>query len=121
MKGMYNEAIEQFKKSEYPLLSLAYKVSGKNDESSKVLEEWKTRSTEENINPVYLAMAHMGVGENDQVFEYLEKAYQERYPTLLDFVKDPLITDILHSDPRYKALLTKMDLEQLLKTVKKQE
>jgi tetratricopeptide (TPR) repeat protein len=121
IKGMYNEAIEKFEKSGHPLIIIAYTAQGKKDQALKAFEEWKMKSTEENIDPTFLAIAYLGVEEKDQVFEYLEKAYQERYPTLLDFAKDPLIRDLLHSDPRYKAFLTKMGLEQLLKTTKKQE
>jgi serine/threonine-protein kinase len=121
VKGMYEEAIKKFEISGHPLLTIAYTALGKKDEALKVLEELKIKSTIENIDPTYLAIAYLGVGQKDLMFEYLEKAYQERYPNLLDFTKDPLIHDLLQSEPRYKAFLTKMDLGHIFKTGNKPE
>jgi len=111
-KGMLEEAVEIFKKTEYPLLTSAYTALGKRDEALKVLEKWKVRSTKEYVDPVYLAMVYLGSEERNQVFKYLEKAYQERHMRLLDFNKDPFIRDIMQSEPRYKNLFKKMGLER---------
>jgi TolB-like protein/Tfp pilus assembly protein PilF len=111
-KGMFEEALKIFKKTDYPLLTSAYTALGKRDEALKVLEKWKVRSAKEYVDPVYLAMVYLGSEERDQVFKYLEKAYQERHMRLFDFHKDPFIRDIMQPDPRYKNLLKKMGLER---------
>jgi serine/threonine protein kinase/tetratricopeptide (TPR) repeat protein len=111
-KGMFEEALKIFKKTDYPLLTSAYTALGKRDEALKVLEKWKVRSAKEYVDPVYLAMVYLGFEERDQVFKYLEKAYQERHMRLFDFHKDPFIRDIMQPDPRYKNLLKKMGLER---------
>jgi serine/threonine protein kinase/tetratricopeptide (TPR) repeat protein len=111
-KGMFEEAVEMLKKTDYPLLTYAYTALGKRDEALKVLEKWKVRSAKEYVDPVYLAMVYLGSEERDQVFKYLEKAYQERHMRLFDFHKDPFIRDIMQPDPRYKNLLKKMGLER---------
>jgi tetratricopeptide (TPR) repeat protein len=111
-KGMFEEALEIFKKTDYPLLTYAYTALGKRDDALKVLEKWKVRSTKEYVDPVYLAMVYLGFEERDQVFKYLEKAYQERHMRLFDFHKDPFIRDIMQSDPIYRNLIRKMGLER---------
>jgi serine/threonine protein kinase/Tfp pilus assembly protein PilF len=111
-KGMLEEAVEIFEKTDYPLLTSAYTALGKRDEALKILKKWELRSNKEYIDPVFLAMVYLGFEERDQVFKYLEKAYQERHMRLLDFNKDPFIRDIMQSDPRYKNLLKKMGLER---------
>ncbi|MGO8924117.1 MAG: TPR end-of-group domain-containing protein [Xanthobacteraceae bacterium] len=48
--------------------------------------------------------------EKDKAFEWLERAYVARDSGLVTFVfRDPLLTN-LRDDPRYKAILKKMNL-----------
>ena len=55
-------------------------------------------------------MIHTGLGDNDQAFEWLESAYQERDVQLISIKVDP-VWDPLRSDPRFQDLLKKMGLE----------
>jgi len=48
-------------------------------------------------------------GEKDKAFEWLERAYQQRDSGLNGIAWDPLLSS-LKDDPRYGALLTKLDL-----------
>jgi tetratricopeptide (TPR) repeat protein len=48
-------------------------------------------------------------GEKDKAFEWLERAYQQRDSGLNGIAYDPLLAG-LKSDPRYGALLQKLDL-----------
>jgi TolB-like protein/Tfp pilus assembly protein PilF len=48
-------------------------------------------------------------GEKDKAFEWLERAYQQRDSGLNGIAWDPLLSS-LKGDPRYGALLTKLDL-----------
>ncbi len=50
-------------------------------------------------------------GEKDKAFEWLERAYMQRDGGLVEMKVDLLLTD-LHSDPRYHALLRKMNLPE---------
>lgn len=54
----------------------------------------------------------MGLGEMDNAFESLEKAYQERDGNLI-YITVPTPFDALSPDQRYKKLLKKMGLEHL--------
>ena len=48
-------------------------------------------------------------GEKDKAFEWLERAYQQRDGGLCEMKVDPLLAS-LHGDPRFKAVLHKMNL-----------
>lgn len=52
----------------------------------------------------------MGLGENDQALEHFEKAYSE-HEILLSFLKVWSVFDPIRSDPRFKILLRKMNLD----------
>ena len=58
-----------------------------------------------------VAEALAWLGEKDKAFEWLERAYQQRDGGLSE-VKVDLLLDRLHGDPRFKALLKKMNLPE---------
>jgi hypothetical protein len=51
----------------------------------------------------------MGLGDMDQTFEWLEKAYEERYGFLAYLVVSPVFDDI-RSDARYQELARRVGL-----------
>jgi hypothetical protein len=57
-----------------------------------------------------IAKVYAALGESDQAFQWLEKAY-EGHRLLLWLKVDPEY-DPLRSDPRFSALLRKMGLEK---------
>lgn len=62
--------------------------------------------------PFGVALAHAPRGERDQAVEWLERAHQAGDPDLLMFgVGHPFLA-FLHDDPRYKAILRKMNLPE---------
>jgi TolB-like protein/Flp pilus assembly protein TadD len=118
-KKMYNEAIAELQKvmtvkasetwSGYPLLAYVYGQSGRRTEALKILQEQKTLAKQRYISPFNLAVIYFGLGENDKGFEYVDKAYEERSPSLLQFVNQSMFRS-LRSDPRYRELLRRMKL-----------
>lgn len=56
-----------------------------------------------------IALIYQGLGQIDETFEWLEKAYEERDPGLVYIKGYPQLWD-LHDDPRFQALLKKMGL-----------
>jgi len=119
-KTMYNEAIEEMQKAidisgggdPWILAELGsiYALSGKRDEAKKVLDELHELSKQRYISPNLIALIYGGLGQKDQAFEWLEKAFSER-DSQLGYLKVEPQFDSLRSDPRFKALLKKMKLE----------
>jgi serine/threonine-protein kinase len=113
-KGMYKEAIEEVHKgygikTKNALLGYIYAVSGKKDEAKKMLDE-RLKLRRGWSGPYLTAMICVGLGRNDEAFEWLERSYEEREGRICWIKVDPRF-DPLRSDPRYKALLKKMNLE----------
>jgi hypothetical protein len=57
-----------------------------------------------------IAFIHFGLGDSDRGFEYLEKAVEQKEDGVNWIKVDPSM-DSLRSDPRYKSLLRRMNLE----------
>jgi serine/threonine protein kinase/tetratricopeptide (TPR) repeat protein len=62
-------------------------------------------------DPAWIGYLYAMIGENDEAFKWLEKAYEEK-SDFIAYVKVDLALKNLHSDPRYIALLKKMNLPQ---------
>jgi hypothetical protein len=53
----------------------------------------------------------MGLGETGKVFDWMNKAVDDREPLLIGHFNHEPLYDPLRSDPRYAALLRRMNLE----------
>jgi TolB-like protein/DNA-binding winged helix-turn-helix (wHTH) protein/Tfp pilus assembly protein PilF len=62
-------------------------------------------------SPSAVASAYAYLGESDEAFKWLDRAYTEK-DTLLHGIKYRTEFDKLHDDPRYKAFLKKMNLPE---------
>jgi hypothetical protein len=81
---------------------------GKRAEAEGILAGMKAQKGY--VPAFYLALVHLGLGQTDETFRYLEKAYDERSSTLYDSISlDPQWT-VVHGDPRYKDLLRRLGL-----------
>jgi serine/threonine protein kinase/Tfp pilus assembly protein PilF len=92
-------------------LCYGYAVSGNEIEARNYLEDMQKISEENHFDPIQFTFAYIGLGEFEKAIEFLEKAYEERsgYLTLLKV--DPEF-DSLRSYPRFKTLVTRMNLDQ---------
>jgi tetratricopeptide (TPR) repeat protein len=118
--GMYDKAIEVLKEARkldddpsrrgrFAFLAYAYAVSGRNDEARKMLAELKAKAEHNYIPPYNFAIIYHGLGDRDRTFDWLEKAYAERFPALSD-IKTWGESDPFRTDPRYADLLRRMNL-----------
>jgi tetratricopeptide (TPR) repeat protein len=90
-------------------LAYTYGQSGERAKARKLLREMETRSKEQYISPLALAVIHLGLGGHEMVFECLSRAYEER-SALLPWVRTLPQYDGVRSDPRYQDLLLRMGL-----------
>jgi tetratricopeptide (TPR) repeat protein len=119
-KGMYKEAIAEFQKwielsgglpLAYADLGCAYVKAEQRDRALQVLQELKRRPQESGAYLVSFAWLYSCLGEKDQAFEWLERAYVARVGILVYLKVSPEAGyDELRSDRRYAALVRKMGL-----------
>jgi tetratricopeptide (TPR) repeat protein len=87
----------------------AYATSGWRGSWRKSLDLLKEQAKGGYVYPYLFAQIYARLGERDQAFAWLEKAYEERSMRMLLFHADPVLDD-LRSDPRYSELLRKINL-----------
>jgi TolB-like protein/Flp pilus assembly protein TadD len=88
-------------------LASVYHSLGRATDSNMALERVKNEYTNW---PFGVAVAHASRGEGDATIEWLERAYEVRDPDLLMFGPAHPFFAFLRDDPRYRAVLRKMNL-----------
>ena len=79
--------------------------------STALIEVLKNESQREYVSPYEIAINYARMGDRDQAFEWLEKAYAERSGRM-EYLKIEESLEPFHSDPRYIDLLKRMGLPQ---------
>jgi eukaryotic-like serine/threonine-protein kinase len=111
-KGRFPEAIETNKRGLalegntelWAGLGHAYAVSGNKAKAQKVLEQLKQLSAKRYVAPYNVAVIYAGLGENDEAFRWLQRAYDERSYVLAEYLNTDSRLDDLRSDPRFGEL-----------------
>lgn len=93
------------------VLIRAYALAGRRDEALKLLVELKKRSETGYVPTGAFVNAYLGLGDKEQTFVWLERAYQEQ-SNILQFVKVHPYFDPLRDDPRFRDLLRRVGLDQ---------
>ncbi len=110
-KGMYEEALKEYEiLDNLAGIGYVYAKMGKTREAHQVLSEMKERSKYTPIRSSSFATIYFALGDNDKGFEWLGKAYEERGYGMTRLKVNPEY-DSARSDPRFKALLKKMNLD----------
>jgi TolB-like protein/DNA-binding winged helix-turn-helix (wHTH) protein/TPR repeat protein len=89
------------------LYSLTYYALGRKKESDAALSELITKYRASNAYEI--AQVYAFRNQTDKAFEWLDRAYAQRDPSLMSTKIDPLLKS-LHNDPRFAALLKKLNL-----------
>jgi len=118
-KAMYEETISHLEtamvlseRSPDTLAALghAYGVFDKKAKAQKLLKELRELSGRRFVSAYDFAILYAGLGEKDQAFEWLERAYEERSFSLVMSLKAEPRLDNLQSDPRFQDLVRRVDL-----------
>jgi serine/threonine protein kinase len=92
------------------ILGSAYGSAGMKDEALKILDRLDGMSKDRYVGPLFRAMVWTGLGEKNKALEDLEKAYLEK-ESAMAWLKVWPFFDSLRSEPRFQALLKKMNLD----------
>jgi TolB-like protein/DNA-binding winged helix-turn-helix (wHTH) protein/Tfp pilus assembly protein PilF len=119
-KGMFADALADLEKwrSLYPNslrnwseLAYIYGRTGQQAQARLALAKLEQLSRRQHVEPGGFVRAHIGMGNQDQAFAYLEKAYSQHSSAAITLKVDPLY-DPLRSDPRFQDLLRRVGLAQ---------
>jgi TolB-like protein/DNA-binding winged helix-turn-helix (wHTH) protein/Tfp pilus assembly protein PilF len=91
-------------------LGCAYAAAGKKMEARAILNSLKRKSRFSYVSPYLIASVYSVLGENEEAFKWLDKAYDTR-DGLSYLAADPMM-DPLRSDPRYLRLAERLHIPQ---------
>jgi tetratricopeptide (TPR) repeat protein len=113
-KGLYDQSIKAFMKwgdNPHALghMGNALARAGRVAEARAVIPQLQEHIRRDGIGSYEIALVYAGLGEKDQAFAWLEKAYAVRNKGLIFLKVDPCV-DPLRSDPRFQNLLRRVGL-----------
>lgn len=111
-QGQFEKAIREFQKmGNLPHglghMGNAYARAGRKAEARTVLPKLREHVAKSGIGRYEIALVYAGLKENDQAFEWLERAFDVRDKGLTYLIVDPCL-DPLRADPRFDALLQRV-------------
>jgi Flp pilus assembly protein TadD len=92
-------------------LVYVYGRMGQKDKARAELRKLVAMKGTQSLDPVLMALAYLGVGNNDAALSSLEKACAQR-SNLLTALKVEPAYDPLRDDPRFQELLRRVGLAQ---------
>ncbi len=106
--GRYEEAIDAFQRATRSARGLTFlthlgrarALAGRSVEAQMVLDDLREQTARRYVPSYYFAIVHLGLGEWDQGFEYLERAVEERSGFLAFLGVEPMF-DPVRSEPRF--------------------
>jgi serine/threonine-protein kinase len=115
-KGMNDQAVEIFEKIpdtnkalKVVALGYSYARAGRKAEALRILAEVENMSHSAYIPPHELAVLYLGLNNKDRAFDWLNKACDERFATMIFFTVDPAF-DTLRQDPRFGEIARRLHL-----------
>src|ERR1700733_6914375 len=116
--GRFEEAVSEYQQAvamsgnskSVVALAHAFAATGKKAEAEKTLRDLERKATKSPAAPYTRATIYAGLGENEKAFEFLEKAYSEKYLDLPWSLKSDPLLDSLRSDRRFQDLLRRVGL-----------
>lgn len=119
--SMYDEAIAEVQKAieltgggttkMMSALGYFYALSGREVEAKEILNEIFRPSSGAFVAADSIALIHSGLGQMDEAFEWLDKAYEQRSHWLV-WLRVLPIFDSMRSDERFNVMLKKMRLDE---------
>lgn len=90
-----------------------YALSGNRKEAEQLLSRLETDAGTRYVPALYFAMIYTGLGDKDQAFRWLDKAYEENCEYLITLPTEPF-ADPLRQDPRFPAFLKRLGLKPIV-------
>jgi tetratricopeptide (TPR) repeat protein len=85
-------------------LAIAYAATGKRQEFEQILRELERPAGKRYVLPYNIAKIYSAAGNADKAFDWLETAYNEGNPDLIELNSEPLF-DCIREDSRFSDLM----------------
>jgi TolB-like protein/DNA-binding winged helix-turn-helix (wHTH) protein len=92
-------------------LAWAYGLAGRKNEAIKLIDELNEMARHRYVAPSVFVNAYLGLGDKDKALTWIEKGYEEHDQGLC-FLKVNWSWDLLRSEPRFQAVLRRMNFPQ---------
>jgi TolB-like protein/tetratricopeptide (TPR) repeat protein len=93
------------------VLVRAYAHAGRRADALRLLDELKRRQRKGYVPTAAFVNAYLGLGDNEQAFAWLERAYKE-HSAILMYIRVHPFFDPLRGDPRLADLVRRVGLDQ---------
>ncbi|HUK54778.1 MAG TPA: hypothetical protein VL099_15945, partial [Candidatus Binatia bacterium] len=103
------QAVVQIGRGDGPGLAHIYAKCGQPAQARQILAELEQPSSDGVQDRFWIAGVHAQLGEKDQAFQWLDKAYEE-HDFFLVFANVSQYMDPLRADPRFEKMLAKIGL-----------
>jgi serine/threonine-protein kinase len=90
-------------------LSRTFALSGKHTEARRILRDLHELAAKRYVSPFELAAIHLALGQRDEGFQWLSRAFQDRCFELICLRVDPR-WESLWGDPQFRALFEQLGL-----------
>jgi TolB-like protein/DNA-binding winged helix-turn-helix (wHTH) protein/Tfp pilus assembly protein PilF len=119
-KGLPDRAVEELERARSlmgarpdVITPMAYVLAraGRRREALATLDELQRIATPRNPSPFRIAYVHIGLGDTDRAFEWLQKAIEARDWQMAMLKVEPAF-DVLRSDRRFAALVERVGLRR---------
>ena len=117
-KTAYAEGLAEFRKAlqlsdgdtnELAALGLGLATSHQEGEARKIVDQLKERSQQTYVQPMWVAVIYLALGNRDQAFDWIQKAFDDRSAWLVYLKVDPLF-DGIRQDARFTDLMRRIGL-----------
>jgi len=92
-------------------LAFAYGHAGRREDACELLDQMETMATKIYVPPSALALGHVGLDDWDKAFHWWDQAVEVRDPIIVPIKTFPFF-DPVRGDPRYRAILRRMNLSE---------
>jgi len=90
-------------------LGQAYAMTGATERARAILQQLHERAAHDAVSPYHFAYVYTGLGDAEAALDWLERGYEQRSGAVYGMKGSFLFTS-LHSHPRFRTLLKKMNL-----------
>ena len=88
-------------------LGTAYAAADRTAEARQIVAQLEQRQQERYVLPYNFAKIHAAAGDRDETFAWLERAYQEGNPDLIELNSEPVF-DGLRAEPKFSELMRRV-------------